>query len=218
MIKASYIITLVRVNDGKDAAVQSAVAPSDTSLLWCDTTLDPPQIKRYNPETASWVIVNDTAEVVYNLEQNFEASIEQTEGNILLHVAENHYLKDETESLVSSVATQLEQTAEGFTMQFTQFNADVQALANNTDAEFEEIRKYIRFEEGRILLGEEGNTLELQIANDRISFMQEGTEVAYFNNHKLYVTDGHFINSLQLGGYAFLPRSNGNLSFKKIEG
>ena len=101
-------------------------------------------------------------------------------------------------------------------MQFTEFNADVADLQAGNDAEFELIRKYIRFVDGSILLGEEGNQLELQISNDRISFMQSGAEVAYFSNNKLYVTDAQFLNSLQLGNFAFMPRANGNLSFKKV--
>lgn len=202
--------------DGKDAAVQSLTAPSDTSFLWLDISLDPPLLKRYDPETAAWVIVNDTTEIVYNLEQNFKSDIIQTEQNIQMMVSEGIYLKDETDALVSEVSSKLEQTASGFEMQFNQFSADLEAVAAGTDAEFEEIRKYIRFVDGKILLGEVGNELELHIANDRISFMQDGAEVAYFSNRKLYVTDTEILHSLQLGSFAFMPRANKNLSFKKI--
>ena len=59
-----------------------------------------------------------------------------------------------------------------------------------------------------------GNELELQISNDRISFLQDGAEVAYFSNRKLYVTDAQILHSLQLGNFAYMPRPNGNLSFK----
>ena len=153
---------------------------------------------------------------VYNLERNLEASIEVAEGNITQAVTEKVYLKDETDKLVSEVSSKLEQTTEGFEMQFKQFNADIEGLAKGTDAEFEEIRKYIRFVDGSIQLGEVGNELELQISNDRISFLQGGAEVAYFSNNQFYVTDGHFTHSLQLGSFAFIPRDNGNLSFKKL--
>ena len=156
------------------------------------------------------------AEAVYNLEQNTQASIQLAEGNITAAVSEKVYLKEETESLISEVSTKLEQTSSGFEMQFTKFNADLEAVATGADAEFEEIKKYIRFVDGKILLGEVGNELELQIANDRISFLQDGAEVAYFSNRKLYVTDAEILHSLQLGSFAFMPRANGNLSFKKI--
>ena len=201
---------------GKDAAVQSLTAPSDTSFLWLDIGQDPPLLKRYDPEAAAWVVVNDTTAVVYNLEQNFKSDIEQTEQNILMTVSETVYLKDQTDAVVSEVESKLEQTASGFEMQFNQFSADLEAVATGADAEFEEIKKYIRFVDGKILLGEVGNELELEIANDRIGFLQEGAEVAYFSNRKLYVTDADIIHSLQLGSFAFMPRANGNLSFKKI--
>ena len=69
----------------------------------------------------------------------------------------------------------------------------------------------------KIILGEVNNNLMLKISNDKISFLQNGIEVAYMTDNKLYITDGEFLNSLQLGNFAFYPRSNGNLSFKKIK-
>ena len=155
------------------------------------------------------------SEAVYNVEQNLMASIQVSAENIQSTVAENYYLKEDTDALVSSVSTEIEQTKNSVEIQFTQFSADLEAVATGADAEFEEIRKYIRFVDGQILLGEVGNELELQISNDRISFLQDGAEVAYFSNRKLYVTDTQILHSLQLGNFAFMPRENGNLSFKK---
>ena len=157
----------------------------------------------------------DASEAVYNVEQNLLASIQVAEQNIQSVVAENYYLKEDTDALISSVSTTIEQTQKSVEIQFNQFSQDIEAVAAGTDAEFEEIRKYIRFVDGQILLGEVGNELELKIANDRISFLQDGAEVAYFSNRKLYVTDAEILHSLQLGSFAFMPRSNGNLSFKK---
>lgn len=164
--------------------------------------------------------VNKTAqrasEAVYNVEQNLLASILVSEENIKSTVAESYSLKDDTDALISSVSTEIEQTKNSVEIQFTQFSQDIEAVAAGSDAQFEEIKKYIRFVDGKILLGEVGNELELQIANDRISFLQDGAEVAYFSNRKLYVTDTQILHSLQLGNFAFMPRANGNLSFKKI--
>lgn len=155
------------------------------------------------------------SETIYNVEQNLLASMQVTADNIQSVVAESYYLKEDTDALVSSVSTEIEQTKNSFEIQFNQFSQDIEAVATGADAEFEEIRKYIRFVDGKILLGEVGNELELQIANDRISFLQDGAEVAYFSNRKLFVTDTQILHSLQLGNFAWMPRTNGNLSFKK---
>lgn len=160
--------------------------------------------------------VRETAETVYNVERNLQASIEVAAENIRSTVSEQYYLKEDTDALVSSVSTEIEQTKNSFDIIFSNLQGDMQSILTKSDAEFEEIRKYIRFIDGRILLGEVGNELELQIANDRISFLQDGAEVAYFSNRKLYITDAQVLHSLQIGNFAFMPRANGNTSFKKI--
>lgn len=219
-LSSSYEAAKAAYNKATNAllhtVVQSATAPSATTYMWLDTSAEPPVLKRYEAESATWVVVNDSSEIVYNLEQNLESSITKSAEDITATVAEKYYLKEDTDALVSSVSTTIEQTANSFTIQFNQFSQDIASVAAGTDAEFEEIRKYIRFVDGMILLGEVGNELELQISNNRISFMQDGAEVAYFSDRKLHVTDASFLHSLQIGNFAFMPRSNHNLSFKKI--
>ncbi len=219
-LSSSYEAAKAAYNKATNAllhtVVQSATAPSATTYMWLDTSAEPPVLKRYDAETAAWVTVNDASEIVYNLEQNLESSIVKSAEDITAQVAERYYLKDETDALVSEVSTTIGHTKESFDIQFTQFSADIAAVAAGTDAEFEEIRKYIRFVDGMILLGEVGNELELQISNDRISFLQDGAEVAYFSNRRMYITDAQVNHSLQIGNFAFMPRANGNISFKKI--
>lgn len=155
-------------------------------------------------------------DAILNVERNVLASIEATAETILSTVSESFSLKEETEALISNVSTEIEQTKNSVEIRFEQFTQDINAAAGGADAQFEEIRKYIRFVDGKILLGEIGNELELQISNDRISFLQDGAEVAYFSNRKLYVTDAEILHSLQIGGFAFVPRANGNVSWKKV--
>lgn len=156
------------------------------------------------------------SEAVYNVEQNVQSTVSTSEGNIKAAVTETHYLKEDVDKIVSEVSTAVDLTQKGMDIQFTQFSQDMEALAAGMDAEFEEIKKYIRFIDGKVLIGEVGNELELQIANNRISFLQDGAEVAYFSDRKLYVTDAQIMHSLQIGQFAFMPRANGNVSFKKM--
>lgn len=139
--------------------------------------------------------------------------IQQTESKIMAEVSESYATNDEIETLVS---TRVEQTIEGWEYTFSELAKQV--VENDTAAreQYAEQKKYIRFVDGNIVLGEAGNELELQIKKDRISFYDAGAEVAYFSNKQLYVLDGHFLNSLRIGKFAFLPRENGNLSLVKV--
>lgn len=206
-------------NAEKQTVIQSDTEPSLTTYMWLDTSVEPALLKRYNSETLEWEAINDTSSLntaLYELEQHVYTEIANTEESIITTVAEQYYLKSEAEQLATEMSTQIIQTAEDLSIQFKKVNTDLEDLTGKTDSKFEEIRKYIRFDDGKILLGESGNQLELVISNDRILFTQNKTPVAYFSNNKLYVIDGEFTRSLKLGNFAYLPRTNGNLSFKKI--
>lgn len=153
---------------------------------------------------------------IQNVSQEVSSQISQSAGEILSTVNNDFYLKNETDELIESVNTRVSQTDEKFEFQFNQFSQNIEEVATGADAKFTEIRKYIRFADGNIILGEEGNELTLKIQSDRISFLQNNAEVAYFSNRKMYVTDAEFLNSLTLGKFAFIPRANGNLSFKVV--
>lgn len=161
-------------------------------------------------------VSRDVTGAINTTKEQFESSLQSTSDSIMSQVSESYYLKGETDELISSVQTSLEQTSSGFEMKFEELNKDINDVISGTDAQFENISKYIRFVDGSIILGEAENELELKISNDRIQFVQNNSEVAYFSNNKLFVVDADFTNSLQLGKFAFLPRSTGNLSFKKV--
>jgi phage minor structural protein len=155
----------------------------------------------------------DIAKAIQTATTNLASLIQQTSESIMLEVSETYTTNDE---VLSQISTQLVQLSDSFNFEFN----TLQALVNENDAEareqFETIHKYIRFVDGDIILGESGNELTLRIENDRISFLDGGAEVAYFSNKQLYVLDGHFLNSLRVGSFAFLPRENGNLSLVKV--
>ena len=202
------------IKKGRDAAIQSDTEPTDKDYMWLDTSANPPILKRWNGD--AWVIVNDMTDTIALLEQRFTADINVSERSLKQTMSESYYTKEAADKLLGLVSSSLEHTAQGFEMQFNNLNKNLDDVSNNADTRFQEISKYIRFVDGNIVLGVAGSELVLKVQNDRISFLQNNTEVAYFSDRKLYVTDGEYTNSLQLGKFAFIPRTNGNLSFKKI--
>lgn len=148
--------------------------------------------------------------------QTVESLISQTSTEIRMEVSESYYNKDDTDQLIEQTQTAWIQDKESFELQFNQFRQDLDDVVNGTSADFESIRKYIRFVDGDINLGQVGNEFQCWIAKDKISFMQGENEVAYFSNSKLYVDAIEIITSLKIGKFQFVPRSNGNLSFKWV--
>ena len=135
--------------------------------------------------------------------------IQQTSEAIMLEVSQTYAVNGEVQEQISTAMTQL---ADSFNFEFSTLRQIMDENDASNREQFETIHKYIRFIDGNIILGEDGNALVLRIENDRISFLDGGAEVAYFSNKQLFVTDGHFIHSLRIGRISFQPRESGNLS------
>ena len=160
---------------------------------------------------ANYTIDNSAA--VEEIRQTLTSLIQQTSEEIRLEVAEQYATNGDVSAQISTTLTQL---ADAFEFEFATLQATVDANDAEARTQFETVRQYIRFENGNIVLGEDGNELILRIENDRISFLDDGAEVAYLSNKRLYVTDGHFLQSLRVGSFAWVPRANGNLSLMKV--
>lgn len=200
--------------DGKDAAIIGKTAPEDKSYLWCDISVTPPLIKRR--DGSEWVVVNDQTQNIQLIYKNIDTAILENNDSIMLQVGEKTYEKDEVDRLIGGVNTQYQQLSDQFIFKFNQFAEEIGAVSNNSEKKFTEINKYIRFVDGAIIIGVEGNPLILKMQNDRISFLENNNEVAYISNRRMYITDAEVTSSLTIGIFAFTPRNNGNLSFKKV--
>lgn len=146
------------------------------------------------------------------------SNITQTNEVIRLEVAENTVTQAEYAEFAETVRNILAMDENGTTMIFNTITQAIAQVDGQAQSNYANILKYIRFEDGNIILGEDGNEITLTIANDRITFMQNGVEVAYLSDNNLYI--GNAIikagGRLQLGNFAFVPRSDGSLSFLKV--
>lgn len=147
-----------------------------------------------------------------------DSQIGKEKDALRTEVWEKYYDKENLDSQFGKISTKLEQTKNSVNIEFTNFKTDFEASKKQNIASFNEIHKFIRFIDGNIYIGVEGNPIQLIEKNDRLSFVQGGAEVAYFSNNKLYVNDGQFNSTLRIGNFEFSPRPNGSLDFKKVSG
>ena len=153
---------------------------------------------------------------IRELEERTSSVIIQNSESILSRVADEYYTKDDTDTMVSELSTEIEQTADAVEIRFTDLQTNLDTVEDGANAQFEEIKSFIRLENGNVILGLTDNSFKQLLGATKNSFYEGNIEVAYISNQKMYITDGEFTNSLQLGKFAWLPRTNGNLSFKKV--
>lgn len=169
-------------------------------------------LRRLNRAIRSDYSVNTDA-IIEEVKTAMSTLIQQTSENLRLEVSEQFATNAGLQAAITTTMTQL---SDSFEFLFTELRTTVDA--NDTDAreQFAEFKKYIRFEDGNIILGQVGNEITLRLENNRIIFLDDGAEVAYFTDKQLTVKDASFLNSMRIGSFAFLPRANGNLSLVKV--
>lgn len=167
---------------------------------------------------ASKKVYADALARIENAVKITDSQINKEKDAIRIEISEKYYDKENLDSQFGEISSKLEQTKDSFNFEFTNFKTDIDNSIKQNNVSFTEIHKYIRFIDGNIYLGAEDNPIQLIEKNDRISFVQAGSEVAYFSNNKMYVNDGQFNNTLRIGNFEFSPRPNGSLDFKKWSG
>ena len=171
-------------------------------------------LKRLNRAIRTDYSVNTDA-IIEEVKLEVSSLIQQTSEALKLEVSEQYATKDGVTDAITTTMTQL---ADSFEFLFTELRTHVDANDADARAQFSEFKKYIRFENGNIILGESGNEITLRLENDRIAFLDDGAEVAFFADKQLTVKDASFLNSMRIGSFAFIPRDNGNLSLVKVGG
>lgn len=210
--------------DGQIKVIYADTEPSENISvgdIWNNTLDD--EGYRYNG--TNWVRLYET-----NAEQ-IAMSIEtlvKTVVNITTDFGQISQTVSESTQAISNLQTQQEvwetnynQDKDSFQFNINNINQTINDTNQETNERIDEIHNYLRYEVdehgvGTVILGTSESPILLKEKNDKIYFEQNGIEVAYISNNKLFITDGEFLSSLKIGKFAYLPRSNGNLSFKKV--
>lgn len=161
---------------------------------------------------------NNQISAVYSFVSTSSSELQQNTNNLIAQVTENTVSKSAYNEFSETVRNILQMDADGTSMIFQTITEELSRIEGEQQSKYSEILKYIRFENGNIILGEVGNAITLTLENDILAFRQNGTVVAYLSHNRFRVVDGEFIKSLRIGKFAFVPRENGNLSFKKVGG
>lgn len=217
-IDAMYLLT--EISTPLDNPSEVKISLGETSLSLADRQQQQAaNLQQKIESTAQDVktdVQNSTLNEIARTVTSIQTLIAQSGEQIMTQVSEIYTSTTSFEEFQKQVSTTLSQTSDAFELQFSTLTSQITTLDGSMTSQFSEINKYIRFVNGNILLGEDGNPLILEIRNDRISFKYNNVEIAYFSSGKLYVDKLEAITSLTLGAFAFSPDSSGGMALKHI--
>jgi hypothetical protein len=159
----------------------------------------------------------NTTNMVQETEKLLTSLIEQTSVQIKQEVSEQYVTNGQ---LTEEVSTNMTQYAEGWDFNFNTLSTKVDENDAEAREQFNEIHKYITFKDGEITLGSSDSAVTLTLENDRIVFSKNGVQFGWWDGVDFHT--GNIVVEVneraQFGNFAFIPRSNGSLSFLKVGG
>ena len=161
-----------------------------------------------------WIINPEWAES--SSMEHTSSSIKQTSESIMATVTESFVAEEDYTQYKKDVATEFTQTAKDFNLLFSTVSEEVKKVESGSETKFEKIEKYIRFVDGKIVLGTSDSDSVLEISNDRISFKQGGNEVAHFAGQTFTISKGILTDSMQVGDHRMTKNAGGLTTFDYI--
>lgn len=169
---------------------------------------------------SSWEAVNE--ETVKR-----QSAIEAKANEITSKVSETYVSNSALEHYQKNVESRFIQTNKDFTWTLNQNIKttkneiggqidSVNGALNDLSKETAEIKNYMSFDKDGLILGKSSNKFKTQITNQEWAILKDTEKVTYINDKTMYITDGQFTKSLNVGAFGFIPRENGSLDFKKI--
>lgn len=183
-----------------------------------------PKIERGNKAT-DWTPapedIDSTFDGVYDLitdkevkiTQSYQTDLQLLEKNIQLSVSETYAEKSAVSTIEKNLASKIDQTAKDVTINFNKVNNETRGELQNFKTE---VNSYIKFDEDGMELGKSNSKFKTKLTNEKLAFLEDGSEIASISNKEMSITDANITNQLTIGKFAFVPRSNGNTSLKWI--
>ena len=152
--------------------------------------------------------------------QGFSTSLQQTEQNIMANVSSAYLSRNEfgTYQQDQSASMNIMSGNIDFLLENNVTETDVDGKVSELSTS---ISKLIRLTTEGIEISipnDSGRTLSLVLNNDDIAFKKDGAVRYHFNGDLLYTGDAYveLNNMFRVGGFAAVPRSNGNVSWLKV--
>lgn len=197
-------LTIVDLND----PIQQGTEPASPieGMLWLDTSVDGQDVlKRWDGE--KWVEVTITQDDIDDIYQTLTKSvsdIQQLSNQISLKVS-TEQLKNELsnqenfEWVSEKLDSIIQQTSRDIEFQFNQSKEYTIEATGPIQSFIEEVKAYQRFSAEGLELGMENSPFLARLGTTKLSFIQDGVEIAYVSNNRLYITEVEITERLSMG-------------------
>ena len=203
-------------------AVKISMSDADISTAGIIINFSNLKIEKGNQATDWTPSPEDTEDAISEIRSTM--SSQKTEilsscESIILSALETYVESGEYDEFKQTVSSQLEVLANQITMTFSTVSQQVNDVDGDLQTKFNELYKYITFSgENAITIGSSDSAIKLIIDNDQILFTKDDVTFGSWDGNNFHT--GNIIVDVneraQFGNFAFLPNTDGSLSFVKV--
>lgn len=205
-------------------AVKIAMSSTDANEKGITINFSYLKIEKGNQETDFTPSPEDTENAISDIRESM--TTQKTEiisdcKSIILSALETYVESGEYDEFKQTVSSQLELLADRITMTFSAVSQQVTDVDGDMQTKFNELYKYITFSgENAITIGSSDSSIKLVLDNDQILFTKDDVTFGSWDGNNFHT--GNIVVDVneraQFGNFAFLPNSDGSLSFVKVGG
>lgn len=208
----------------KLVAVKIAMSSTDANEKGIKINFSYLKIEKGNQETDFTHSPEDTENAISGIRDSMttqKAEIISDCKSIILSALETYVESGEYDEFKQTVSSQLELLADRITMTFSTVSQQVTDVDGDIQTKFNELYKYITFSgENAITIGSSDSSIKLILDNDQILFTKDNVTFGSWDGNNFHT--GNIVVDVneraQFGNFAFLPNSDGSLSFVKVGG
>ena len=164
------------------------------------------------PEDVEEYTNSSVANSENTLNNNINSAVDKAKTDTLAEVNDKYANKTDYEEFKRTTSSSIEQTNNAVTVKFNNAIETAQSISGELTEFKRSVTTNINMNEDGISIGKTNSPFSVNISNDKMSFKEEGTEVAYISNKEMRITDAVVENSMVLGNFKFIPRITGNTS------
>ena len=183
--------------------INSDTPPTNTNVIWCDTSVSPYKLLKYNSTTKEWEIVNDYSEDLNSMKESittsYNAAIDLLTDSINTTVEELKTTIGGNETNIETLKSQMEQTESSFTMMTSEIREITDKMTGM--ATKEEIQKWARYSNGVLILGESDSPFSVRLSTTELGFYENDNKIAYLSNQQLHISQAVVMDKINIGNY-----------------
>ena len=196
-----------------ERVINSDTAPTNTNVLWCDTSKVPYCLYKYNTTTSQWELVNDYNDDLNSLKQTitteYNVSIEQLRESIESTVSKVETITSENGTAIEELKSQVEQNESGVgvvTSKITEIVDEISGLATKR-----EIQEWARFKDGTLILGSSDSPFSVRLTKTELGFYENENKIAFLSNQQLHIAQAVVLDKINVGDFVIEANSTNGL-------